>query len=476
MGVDRTRSRSRWASDAIQSKASYDAERPLRLGKAIIGSLLEQPQRWQAASGLTADMFLSATHRKIFSAIKQLNESGIPADTTLVMDALGDQVEAGELCALVDGALPENIVAYIERLRSTLRERDFHLLSNELLAVSTVEDRLEILYRLQGVLADTGNAKDWRSIFHTVEEIENAAPLRFAIEGFLQEAGVTLIGGLGGHGKTLLMLAVAKALLEGSPLFGYKPFSVPRPAQRVLYLVPESSLGPFWSRLQLFRLQEHARSDRLLVRTLSSREQVPLDDARLFKAAEGADVFLDTAVRFMAGNENDVENARPFADTLFRLLQAGARSITGAHHAPKGFEGQDYMTLENILRGSGDLGAMLCTCWGIRQIDPVRNQLYVQNVKPRDFQPCESFILEGRPHLDMTGQFKMLNEPGEAEELRSYLRQKGGRPAVTDKDEKLAQAVALRVKGVSLRDVADKIGVSKSTVERWLFDYDASQK
>jgi hypothetical protein len=214
----------------------------------------------------------------------------------------------------------------------------------------------------------------------------------------------------------------------------------------------------------------------LLVRTLSSREQVPLDDARLFKAAEGADVFLDTAVRFMAGNENDVENARPFADTLFRLLQAGARSITGAHHAPKGFEGQDYMTLENILRGSGDLGAMLCTCWGIRQIDPVRNQLYVQNVKPRDFQPCESFILEGRPHLDMTGQFKMLNEPGEAEELRSYLRQKGGRPAVTDKDEKLAQAVALRVKGVSLRDVADKIGVSKSTVERWLFDYDASQK
>jgi len=99
----------------------------------------------------------------------------------------------------------------------------------------------------------------------------------------------------------------------------------------------------------------------LLVRTLSSRGQVCLGDPRLVKAAEGADVFVDTAVRFMDGSENDVESARTFANTLLRLLNAGARSITGAHHAPKGFEGQDHMTLENILRGSGDIGAMLST-------------------------------------------------------------------------------------------------------------------
>ncbi len=91
---------------------------------------------------------------------------------------------------------------------------------------------------------------------------------------------------------------------------------------------------------------------------------------------------------------------------------------------------------------------MLCTCWGVRQVDATRNQLYVENVKPRDFQPCGTFILEGRPHLDKTGQFKMLQEPGKAEELRSYLRQKGGRPSVTDKREKVAQAVELRASGV----------------------------
>jgi hypothetical protein len=323
-----------------------------------------------------------------------------------------------------------------------------------------------------------GDGSDWRGIFHAWEEFEHAPPLRFAIKGFLQEAGVTLIGGLAGHGKTLLMLAMTKALLEQSPLFGYERFAVPRPAQRVLYLIPESSLAPFWSRLQLFRLEEHVRSDRLLISTLSSREPVSLSDPRMLKAAEGADVFLDTAVRFMDGSENDAQDTRPFVQTLFRLLHAGARSITGAHHAPKGFEGHDYMTLENILRGSGDIGAMLCTAWGVRQIDAARNQLYVQNVKPRDFQPCESFVLEARPHLDKTGHFLMIHKPGEAGELSEHLprRNKGGRPAATDKDEKRAQAVELRAQGLSLREIEDKIGVAKTTVGKWLWNHDLSQK
>ncbi len=339
---------------------------------------------------------------------------------------------------------------------------------------------LEALHELVAEACEYGEIDDhsWRSIFHAWEEFENAPPLRFAIDGFLQEAGVTLIGALAGHAKTLFMMAMAVALLEHLPLFGYRLFTVPRPAKRVLYLIPESSLGPFWSRLQLFRLHEHVRADRLLVRTLSCREQISLADPRLLKAAEGADVFLDTAVRFMDGSENEVESARPFADNLFRLLSSGARSITGAHHAPKGFESQDHMTLENILRGSGDLGAMLCTCWGVRQIDAARNQIYVQNVKSRDFEPWAPFILEGRPHLDNTGQFKMLQQPGEAGELREHLpqRNKGGRPAVPEKGDKVFQAVEMRSKRIGLRGIAKAVGVSKSTVERWLIDHDASQK
>jgi hypothetical protein len=459
------------------------------LERELLGCFLLDTTAWnrvKAAHPLRADDFTLTSNQRIFARLADLVARAVPLDLPLLATELETHGELekvggeGYLATLIHGAVPENVLSYALRVKQgTQRKkanREFYRLHKQLAEIETAEDRLAVLDVMREVVGNESVAQDWHPIFHTYEEFENAPPLRFAINGFLQEAGVTLIGGLAGHGKTLLMLAMAKSLLEQSPLFGYEPFSVPRLARRVLYLIPESSIGPFWSRIQLFRLQEFVRSDRLLVSTLSSRQRISLDDARFLKAAEGADVFLDTAVRFMNGSENDVESARPFADTLFRLLQADARSITGAHHAPKGFGGADYMTLENILRGSGDIGAMLCTAWGVRQIDAVRNRLYVQNVKPRDFEPCAPFILEGRPHLDTSGQLKMLDEPEDGRELRTYLQQKGGRPTVRDKADKLAQAIELRRKGTGLREIAKTIGISKSTVDRWLFDYDASQK
>jgi len=70
----------------------------------------------------------------------------------------------------------------------------------------------------------------------------------------------------------------------------------------------------------------------------------------------------------------------------------------------------------------------------------------------------------------------MMQIPGEAGDLCSHLQRKGGRPAASDKGEKLARAIELRAQGVSLRQIEKEIGVPKSTVERWLFDYDSSQK
>jgi AAA domain/Homeodomain-like domain/DnaB-like helicase N terminal domain len=452
--------------------------------KSVLGCLVEFCSRGSAkeldgviASGLAADQFTTSDHRGIFGAMSELREEGkIPDELSLIGKL--DSRAIAQVCDFTRGVVPENLERYARDLREAWQHRHFSKQIEELANLTNPEDQLAGVDRMREMLLSRGDADNWRSIFHTWEEFENAPPLRFAIDGFLQESGVTLIGGLAGHGKTLLMLAMAKALLEESPLFGHEPFSVPSRAQRVLYLIPESSVGPFWSRLQLFRLQEHVRDDRLLVSTLSSRDPVSLSDPRMLTAAEGADVFLDTAVRFMEGSENDAQDTRPFVQTLFRLLHAGARSITGAHHAPKGFEGQNFMTLENILRGSGDIGAMLSTAWGVRQVDASRTSLYVQNVKPRDFQPCAPFILEGRPHLDNTGQFLMIHKPGEAGELSEHLfrRNKGGRPAVPEKSEKLAQVVEMRASGAGLRKIAKAVGVGKTTVDRWLSDYDASQK
>jgi hypothetical protein len=293
----------------------------------------------------------------------------------------------------------------------------------------------------------------------------NAPPARFAIDGFLQEEGITLIGGLAGHGKTLCMLAMVRALLDGGKLFGR--FAVNKPAERIIYLIPEAGLGPFFARLKMFHLEQYVREERLFCRTLSAKGQLSLTDPRLLEAAKGSDVFLDTAIRFMEGDENSAAEQKLFAESLFNLQRAGARTITGAHHSPKSFGKDSVMTLENVLRGSGDIGAMLTTCWGLSQIDAAKNRIYVQNVKARDFLPCEPFIIQGRPSIDEKGYFELTEPPGFAGNL-SDNKGKGGRPESAGKEQKLPEARRMKAEGSSHQEIADALGISKGTVSKWL--------
>jgi RecA-family ATPase len=305
------------------------------------------------------------------------------------------------------------------------------------------------------------NPDQWGELFHTYEEVLNTPPLKFAIHGWLQAEGITMYGGLPGHGKTLLGLSTAKALLTGEPLFGYDYFTVDR-SKRVLYLCPEVGLGPLTHRLKLFRLLPFIKSGELRVRSLTAPE-VPLMDARILKAAEGADVFLDTAVRFMEGEENSATEQRVFAKNLFTLLSAGARSVVGLHHSPKFSKKAETMNLENALRGTNELGAMLSTAWGTKLVDQETTRLYVQNLKPRDFDPVGAFTLEGRPHIDQTGDFRMVDLPGAAGELKDHQPTKG----LIDPDagKEITRLLAL---GKSVREIAQGVGLSKSVVGRFV--------
>lgn len=180
----------------------------------------------------------------------------------------------------------------------------------------------------------------------------------------------------------------------------------------------------------------------------------------------GNDIVIDTVARFMSGKE-DIEDARELAESLFGLLRAGARTITAAHHSQKAFATAQHMSLENMVRGSGDLGASICTAWGLRQVDPVKNSVYVQNLKPRDFQPCEAFVIQGRPSIDATGGFEMTHPPGFAGELSDHLDRKGGKPETPGKEQKNADIKRLQAEGLSCEQIAAKIGVSKGTVSKW---------
>jgi hypothetical protein len=321
----------------------------------------------------------------------------------------------------------------------------------------------------------------WRGMFHSLADFENAPPISFAIKDFLQNDGATLIGGLSAHGKTLIMLSMAKALLVGPPtkMWGY--FDVLEKASRVIYLIPESSIVPFKHRLKLFGLYDSLSDDRLLVRTLSLGPTPRLSDARILLAAKGAHVFLDTAVRFsVEGSENDAgDNQRGLASDIFALLGAGARTVVGAHHSPKPFAKENTMRLENILRGTGDIGAMVATCWGIKQLDACENIVHIENVKPRDFQPPQPFQLIGRPYITDEGDFRMHKKPTECGSLMDEQqpgRDRGGASSL-DRERRAANIALLRGwlkddPGLTSEEVARKfrnegIEIGRSTVRKY---------
>lgn len=328
--------------------------------------------------------------------------------------------------------------------------------------------------------------RDWRPLFHTWEETMNAPPITFAIEGFLQEAGITMLGGLSGHGKTFVALSIVKALMTGEKLFNY--FPVPRMSDRIIYLIPESALSPFAARLKLFRLTDFVRDEKLFYSTLSVDEEISITDPRILEAAHGADVFLDTAVRFMEGDENNTAEQKVFAKDLFALLRAGARTVTGLHHAPKYFQKSDYVSLENVLRGSGDIGAMLATCWAIVQTNKETNELFIENTKPRDFKPCEPFIIQGRPFIDETGDFKMMSPPGLAGTLNANKarngRKVGGRREHPQKSELMPRILEMHDMRYSFDAISLDLHnhgstpepISSKTLARWVREHKAAEE
>jgi len=275
--------------------------------------------------------------------------------------------------------------------------------------------------------------RDWRTLFHTKEETINAPPLTFLIDNFLQTEGVTAIAAPVRERKTLISLNMAKALLTGEPLFGH--FKVTQKPERVLYLVPEMALGPFSDRLKRLGLLDYV-GNTLFYRTMTAEGRLRLTDANLAPALPGSVVFLDTAVRFMDGDEKDSSDVRIFAEQVFSLLRAGALAVVLLHHSLKAASKADTFELEDALRGSGDIGAFLSACWGTRLQDPAhpyQSRSYIDNLKQRDFE-CTPFEVT----CNEDGVLTYCNDVA-TPTLASRTQYKGNRDG---KDEQAAAIVA----------------------------------
>jgi hypothetical protein len=438
-----------------RSSRPLEVERPMpqhmEAERSILGAiLLDNNTLNPAIEILKPEDFYHDHHQHIYRQMIALGDSQQAIDLVTLTDQLhrSGKLEssggAAYIAQLMDGVPHVRNVEHYARLvkeKALLRDLIHETRKIQQMAFEEEVDaasiaKLEAANLTRIAASQAAPGEDYREEFHSFSDFEGSRGLNFAIEGFLQTDAATMIAGLSGHDKTFIMLSITKALLAGKGTKLWGTFEVKEPAICVIYLIPESSIEPFKHRLQLFGLYDYLRPEdgRLLVRTLSKGPTPCLSDPRILFASKASHVFLDTAVRFSTeGDENSAgDNQRGLAADIFALLASGARSVVGAHHAPKSFAKETAMTLENILRGSGDIGAMLATCWGVRQIDRDRNIVYVQNVKPRDFEACGPFQLIGRPYIDSEGDFRMHKRPGESGFLQGELNlggDHGGAPA-----------------------------------------------
>lgn len=321
----------------------------------------------------------------------------------------------------------------------------------------------------------------WPGLFPSYQQFVEATLAGWVVDRWARRGDITMIGGLPKDGKTWIMLAIVRAMLTGTKLFGH--FNV-EPSDRVVYLIPEAGIAAIKRRLEKMRLLEFVKEGRLFVMPRSIAMVRKLDDLRIREAAKGADVFLDTAIRFIEGDENKSVEVKIFSENCLDLATV-ARTVWAAHHAPKSFAEATTMSLENMLRGSGDLAAMISNAFGIAKVNKETTEIHVESLGQRDDDEyLGPFRIQGRPHIDETGEFKMVAAPGQAGNYSDHKSsKKGGRPSDPEKDSLTLLLVELRDKypDAGKEKLAELLMTnyqkdrSPSTISRYLKDHDAAK-
>jgi hypothetical protein len=122
------------------------------------------------------------------------------------------------------------------------------------------------------------------------------------------------------------------------------------------------------------------------------------------------------------------------------------------HHSPKATG--ETMTLENAMRGSGDMGAFLACCWGTRLQDPDRpyeSPSFLSNLKQRDFESRDFEVTVG-PDLRM----HIVGDPA----LRVVsLSSRKGNKANKDGHDEAAETVIRSNMGMPIRKLQEHLAV-----------------
>jgi hypothetical protein len=187
-------------------------------------------------------------------------------------------------------------------------------------------------------------------------------------------------------------------------------------------------------------------------------------------------VVLDTAIRFQSGEENSsTDQAQGLGAKLFKLINLGAQAVICMHHRKKDAL-KEELSLENALRGSGDFGAMADCVWAMEhqrvkakgrgngwdeeytKDSKDKTRLRLECVKPRDMEPADPFVIQGRPYIDERGDFVVVSADKLEEEEREHANTQTLRGKIA--------TVLEKTPSISLRNLAAEVHTRHQNVSK----------
>ena len=269
-------------------------------------------------------------------------------------------------------------------------------------------------------------------------------PRRLILEPWLSEKSISMSYSPRGVGKTLLALSASYAIASGTEFLGWK---VPEP-RRVLYVDGEMTAAEMQHRLAAivegFKGEAAPEYFRMLSADITEGglpDLATVEGQRAFDDAIGdAEVTkldnISTLCR--SGKENEAEGWQAVQDWALAHRRAG-RSLVFAHHAGKGGNQRGTSKREDVL-------------------DSV-----IALRRPQDYRPDQGarFEVHFEKHRGFHG--------ADAEPFEARYEERDGAAIwtrTTIADVEMKRVVKAMQDGMSLRDAATELGVTKSKVER----------
>lgn len=199
---------------------------------AVLGcTLLDMDGALTAVQALEPDHFYRPAHQLIFAAIVALTTRGVQPDIILVAEELGETLEQCGGREALHGLMTvvpssANVDQYIEIVKDAAARRQLIMLATQTLQDVETAPVCEVTGNLiHGLQALNSGERQWQTTIEVLSVNENAERFNTGLECLDRmtggiRAGLTLIGGKPGAGKTTLCLQIILRALQAGHKVG----------------------------------------------------------------------------------------------------------------------------------------------------------------------------------------------------------------------------------------------------------------